>query len=600
MKNYYLLKILGFTSLFLFSGLQFSFAAPSQEELSNGRHTGLAYLIQNQNGDGSWGQHENEKVRVTATVLDVLDHYNISGLVYSRGLNWLSNSEASCVEDLARKYQLLHNNGIAVVTDELMGLGYDTTQGVVWGAKSDHRYSTFDTTESLKALMDILPSADIDASISYLKGRRNTSSVTDSAGSGWANSNSRYNTKAESQVLPTAQVLLLLHKLGGSHWGASADRSAAHWLALQQYASGAIADSDDQAIIETAVSAQALGVAKDVVGADPSVLTAYENSLDYLLSAQATNGSVENNLLATAVVTKALFPQQQTLTDTDMDVIPDDVELIIGTDPFVADSEYLETGNGINTQDSYGGYHIYEFVVGVASAIQLDESNGTLFIDSGSLPQGIAIRDADNSLVGTPIQLGSHSISYLVLNAVGTTTYHGTALIRVVSPESDSDGDGISASYETQYPSALSSLNSNDANLDADGDGLTNYMEYVFGTNPTLVDSDGDGINDLEEMSLIDSDSDNMPDHYEIANGLNPYVADDHLDLDNDGVTNYDEFLQGLLPNNPDTDGDGLLDGEDPHPLTHRAASLLPSLLLMLFEEKDEPMSVEEIVEGLE
>jgi len=39
------------------------------------------------------------------------------------------------------------------------------------------------------------------------------------------------------------------------------------------------------------------------------------------------------------------------------------------------------------------------------------------------------------------------------------------------------------------------------------------------------------------------------------------------LDNDNDGLTNIQELIIGTDPNNPDTDGDGLKDGEDPFPL---------------------------------
>ncbi len=578
------LQIIGLLFLIqLFLPQQSCLAAPSEEELLNARTAGLAYLIQQQNGDGSWGQNENEKVRVTATVLGIFDHYSVSGLVYQRGLNWLANSETTNTEDLARKYQILHYNGIAVETDNLINQGFNNSQDFVWGAKTTYRYSTFDTTEALKTLLDILPSEETEGSISYLMGRRNTATPTDLIGSGWGNSNNENSTRGESRVLPTAQVLLLLHKLGGSYWGGIADQYASHWLALQQHANGAISDSDDQAIIETAFAAQALAVAKDVAGADPSVPSAYDSSLDYLLSNQAADGSVENNLFATAVVMRTLYPEKQIMSDSDLDGIPDSIESIIGTDPLVPDSEYLEIGNGNNTQDTYGNHQFYELVQEMQSVLQLDESDGFLLLDSGTLPPGLTIRDIDNSLTGSPTQLGSYSISYQVISNTGAT-HHGTALIRIVTADSDTDGDGMSASYENQYSSILSTLDSNDANLDADGDGLTNYMEYVFGFNPTLLDSDGDGINDRDELASVDTDSDNMPDDYEIYYGLDPFFADGDLDLDNDGLSNYEEYLQGLLPNDPDTDNDGLLDGEDPNP-HHNSGALIPTLLLLLSED---------------
>nr|WP_269783408.1 thrombospondin type 3 repeat-containing protein [Marinibactrum halimedae] len=39
------------------------------------------------------------------------------------------------------------------------------------------------------------------------------------------------------------------------------------------------------------------------------------------------------------------------------------------------------------------------------------------------------------------------------------------------------------------------------------------------------------------------------------------------MDNDGDGLTNTEEFLLGTDPTNPDTDGDGLFDGDDPFPL---------------------------------
>ena len=51
----------------------------------------------------------------------------------------------------------------------------------------------------------------------------------------------------------------------------------------------------------------------------------------------------------------------------------------------------------------------------------------------------------------------------------------------------DSDGDGMPDAWEIQY--GLNPLNPNDAALDLDGDGSTNFEEYLAGTNPTQASS---------------------------------------------------------------------------------------------------------------
>lgn len=75
---------------------------------------------------------------------------------------------------------------------------------------------------------------------------------------------------------------------------------------------------------------------------------------------------------------------------------------------------------------------------------------------------------------------------------------------------------------------------------DADGDGLTNGLEYAIGTMPRNVDSDGDGLSDSDEVNLTgtiptnpDSDGDSFDDGLEWANGGDALASDawriDHI-----------------------------------------------------------------------
>ncbi|MCD6367473.1 MAG: hypothetical protein J7L45_00125, partial [Candidatus Aenigmarchaeota archaeon] len=62
-----------------------------------------------------------------------------------------------------------------------------------------------------------------------------------------------------------------------------------------------------------------------------------------------------------------------------------------------------------------------------------------------------------------------------------------------------------------------------------------------------------------------DFDLDDIPNSWEDAHGLNKWDhSDAKNDFDHDGYTNLQEYLLGLDPKNPDCDGDGLLDGDDP------------------------------------
>jgi thrombospondin type 3 repeat protein len=124
----------------------------------------------------------------------------------------------------------------------------------------------------------------------------------------------------------------------------------------------------------------------------------------------------------------------------------------------------------------------------------------------------------------------------------------------------------------------MNPLNPDDRDQDPDGDGLNNFMEFIHGSDPNNWDSDGDS----------------LPDGWEVNNQLDPSSPSDAF-LDNDWFsgeewsvgsevptpyTNVDEYWRFAWidsgtgenvyiptnPNNPDTDGDGIMDPDDPWP----------------------------------
>ena len=75
-----------------------------------------------------------------------------------------------------------------------------------------------------------------------------------------------------------------------------------------------------------------------------------------------------------------------------------------------------------------------------------------------------------------------------------------------------------------------------DRTTDRDGDGIADYDEVRYYSDPTNADTDGDG----------------MPDGWEVRYGLNPINPYDALlDSDGDGKTNLQEYLDGTNPNDP-------------------------------------------------
>ncbi len=110
--------------------------------------------------------------------------------------------------------------------------------------------------------------------------------------------------------------------------------------------------------------------------------------------------------------------------------------------------------------------------------------------------------------------------------------------------------------------------------VDTDSDGMPDWWELKNGldlTDPSdaSLDPDGDGISNLDEFRngssphSADTDLDGMPDAWEIANGTCPFLDDAIEDPDSDGLVNIEEYLSGSTPVAADTDGDGLTDYEE-------------------------------------
>lgn len=134
-------------------------------------------------------------------------------------------------------------------------------------------------------------------------------------------------------------------------------------------------------------------------------------------------------------------------------------------------------------------------------------------------------------------------------NCINVFDWNDQGCLSKVNGE-DLDNDGVTNDIEELF-------NTDPLKSDTDEDGLSDYIEiYITGTDPTLKDTDGNGVNDGDE----DSDEDGLTNLEEIK--LNTDL--NKKDTDNDNLSDYDEVnVYKCNPLNPDTDGDGICDGDE-------------------------------------
>ena len=115
-----------------------------------------------------------------------------------------------------------------------------------------------------------------------------------------------------------------------------------------------------------------------------------------------------------------------------------------------------------------------------------------------------------------------------------------------------------------------------DYDVDSDGDGLTDYYEYIFESDINSKDTDNDGLSDYEECIILgtnplctDTDANGIPDALEDAdedgllNGEECLYNTSNCTVDSDGdtISDYDEIhIYNTNPLSKDTDNDGASD----------------------------------------
>ena len=272
--------------------------------------------------------------------------------------------------------------------------------------------------------------------------------------------------------------------------------------------------------------------------------------------------------------------------DSDDDGVPDGDEVsLYGSTPTLWDTD----GDGLSDGQEAG---ITEPALGTDSSVfvaDADPTSTTSLVladtDADGVPDGVEDSNLDGAFAGdvagvdedeTDPNLADTDGDGLSDGEEGADTKRDTDGDETIDAlDLDSDSDGLSDVDEAA-----------DAGLDpfdddSDDDGILDGNEGPLGLNPTLWDTDADGLSDGLELGISPQGT-GTDDAVYVADTdpgtttdpLNPDSDGDGLldgdeDVNGDGA--FDSDLDGLAddetdPNNPDSDGDGLTDGEEGGP----------------------------------
>ncbi len=337
--------------------------AATQDQIDQARNRGLAWLLTHQNSDGSWRSTPGTEVTATSDALQALAKAQLKNYTYAVGVSWLGAARALSMDSLARKIVTLKQAGMDIsshVQQLKDARNFNTASGGrAWGA-----YAHFGTTfpDVTLAIAAIRQTEALAGNAAYWDGLfavlSNQQTGDQSVNGSWwhaipvSQGAIRYPsaTYARSEILPTAQNALEIHAIRSMGFTAMGPYSftteidnSISWLMTKNHADGGVGEQGVSTVFDTALVYEVLAGARPT---DSSTGAA----LDYLIARQSADGSWGGDALQTALVMKVFPSPTAALTDTDHDGIPDAIEMLIGTNPYIVDSrDVLARGNGSGT-----------------------------------------------------------------------------------------------------------------------------------------------------------------------------------------------------------------------------------------------------------
>jgi hypothetical protein len=395
----------------------------TQLQVDQAWNKGVAWLMLNQHGDGGWSStlldgnttRQGLGMQATSAAVDALASMGLKGgYTYMGGVAWLGNAEPASVDALARQILGLKASGSNLGAYGTRLTAARNSQNL-WGAYARYERSVMDTALGLRAMLDV--------NAAYAEANENGCALLAAQHKtapdyGWSHAILVTGMPAgqkSSTIAATAHAVLALKRWAGSvpsmacstgtYTFSTLFNNAVSWLLTKKNADSGFGDNGTSSVLESAL---ALAMLKAVAPSNAATAT----TLNYLIAQQAADGSwgmadalqtAETlSALAAASTVTGQRPSDAVAMDTDKDGVPDDAEVILGTNPATTDSRYLADGSGSTVTQpaqllaaaSVAGAPTSSGVVNIAS-----DSGGDALVNSWIKPA-----DVELYLAGTSTQ----------------------------------------------------------------------------------------------------------------------------------------------------------------------------------------------------